>query len=356
VNVVHVVAAGEIGGAEKMLRDLVAGQPHHAIALFTPNDDLRRFFAGLDVEDRGAVTEGPMSYLRSALGDRDVGWLTGVLERRRATIVHLHTFGSQVLGTRAAQRVGASIVRTEHSTRVYDDPSCWPFSRWSLARADAIVFISEHVARAAARRGHASDDPRGTVIPNGVDVAHFAPRRGARPPGPTRFVMVGRLDPRKGVDLAIDALAEVPEAELVIVGEGSERAALEARARAAPVRFLGRVDDVRDAIAEADVALTSAREEGLGIALLEAMAMERPIVGVPVGGIVEVVTPETGWIAAARSAEALAAAMREASASAAERERRGAAARARVETCFSVSRMRDGYAAIYRWLRTDRQG
>jgi glycosyltransferase involved in cell wall biosynthesis len=169
-------------------------------------------------------------------------------------------------------------------------------------------------------------------------------------------VMVGRLDPRKGVDLAIDALAQVPEAELVIVGEGSERAALEAKARAAPVRFLGRVEDVRDAIAEADVALTSAREEGLGIALLEAMAMERPVVGVPIGGIVEVVTPETGWIAAARSAEALAAAMREASASGAERERRGAAARARVEAFFSVSRMREGYAAIYQSLRTDPEG
>jgi glycosyltransferase involved in cell wall biosynthesis len=347
VNVVHVVAAGEIGGAEKMLRDLVSHEPDHAIALFTPNDELRRFFAGLDVEDRGAVTEGPFSYLRSALGDRDVSWLASVLERRQATIVHLHTFASQVIGTRAAQRVGARIVRTEHSTRVYDDPSCWPFSRWSLERTDEIVFISDHVARAAARRGH----PRGTIIPNGVDVAHFAPRDSARRrPGPTRFVIVGRLDPRKGVDLALDALASVPDAELAIVGEGSERAALETRAGDLPVRFLGRVDDVRDAIADADVALTSAREEGLGIALLEAMSMQRPVVGVPVGGIVEVVTPETGWLAAERTAEALAAAMREASTSAAEREDRGRAARARVEAHFSLARMRDAYAAIYRSL------
>jgi glycosyltransferase involved in cell wall biosynthesis len=349
VKVVHVVAAGEIGGAEKMLRDLVTNEADHAIALFTPNDALRRFFGGLDVEDRGAVTEGPMSYLRSTLGDRDVSWLAGVLERRGAAIVHLHTFASQVLGTRAALRVGARIVRTEHSTRVYDDPSCWPFSRWSLERADAIVFISEHVARAAARRGH----PKGTIIPNGVDVAHFSPRPRERRPGPTRFVIVGRLDPRKGVDLAIDALAQVPDAELVIVGEGSERAALESKARGVPVRFLGRVDDVRDAIGDADAALTSAREEGLGIALLEAMAMERPVVGVPIGGIVEVVTPETGWIAAARSPAALAAAMREAAATAAERERRGAAARARVEARFSLSKMREAYAALYRSLAPD---
>jgi glycosyltransferase involved in cell wall biosynthesis len=283
--VVHVVVAGEIGGAERMLVDLArdASARPHAVALFTPNAQLRELFhdAGLDVDDRGPVDEGPLSYLARSLGRADESWLKAVLERRGAAIVHLHTFGSQVLGTRAALRVGARVLRTEHSTRVYDDPSCWPFSRWSLRRCHAAICISEHVRRVALARAPWAE-PVVSVIPNGVDMARFAPAPVNAMQGRVRFVTVGRLEPRKGIDVALRAIAEVPEAELEIVGDGEERAALERMASdlgiADRVYFTGFVADVRDAIARADAALSSARSEGLGIALLEAMAMERPVV------------------------------------------------------------------------------
>lgn len=367
MTVVHVVAAGEIGGAERMLVDLAsargATKRPHAVALFTPNDALRALFrdAGLDVDDRGPVREGPLPYLARSLGPSDVRWLTAVLARRRASIVHLHTFTSQVLGTRAARRANARVVRTEHSTRVYDDPSCWPFARWSLARADAIVFISEHVRRVArARAGSALDvGAKAHVVYNGVDTARFAPRpeaddaRERRRGGGVRFLALGRLDRRKGLDRAIDALAAVPGAALDVVGDGDERVELERRAAARGVRdrvrFAGHASDVRDAIAAADVALSSAREEGLGVALLEAMAMGRPVVALPTGGVPEIVRHgETGWLAASASSDELARAMRAAiDAPPEERRRRGAAARARVLQTFSVEAMRDGYEAIY---------
>lgn len=366
MTVVHVVAAGEIGGAERMLVDL-ASSPRapsgrwrraHSIALFTPSDALRALFrdAGLDVDDRGPVREGPLPYLASTLGPGDVGWLTSVLERRRATVCHLHTFASQVLGTRAARRAGARIVRTEHSTRVYDDPTCWPFSRWSLRRADAVVFISEHVRRVAlGRAARLLDRGDATIVHNGVDTERFAPRDEGTCGAPgdrVRFVALGRLDRRKGLDLALEALALVPGAELDIVGDGDERAALEdcavrlgVRER---VRFRGHARDVRDAIARADVALSSAREEGLGVALLEAMAMARPVVAVPVGGIPEILRDgETGWLAPERSAPALARTMQAAIDAPEERRRRGVRARSDVVERFSVEAMRDGYEAVY---------
>ena len=366
MSVVHVVAAGEIGGAERMLVDL-ASSPHassgrwkrpHSIALFTPSDALRALFrdAGLDVDDRGPVREGPLPYLASTLGPGDVRWLTGVLARRRATICHLHTFASQVLGTRAARRTGTRIVRTEHSTRVYDDPSCWPFSRWSLRRADAVVFISEHVRKIAlARGGQVLDGRKTSIVNNGVDTDRFAPRDDAARPaaGRVHFVALGRLDRRKGLELALEALAMVPRAELDIVGDGDERASLEEHASRVGVRdrvrFCGYERDDRDAIARADVALSSAREEGLGVALLEAMAMGRPVVAVPVGGIPEIVRDgETGWLAPERSAAALANAMRAAiDAPEEERRRRGLHARERVVERFSIDAMRDGYEAVY---------
>jgi glycosyltransferase involved in cell wall biosynthesis len=371
--VVHVVVAGEVGGAERMLVDLArsggAGAPRrkHSIALLTPSDRLRTLFrdAGLDVDDRGPVRESPLSYLARTLGARDAEWVAGVVRKRGAKIVHCHTFGSQVVGTRGARRAGVRVVRTEHSTRVYDDPSCWPFSRWSLARVDAAVAISEHVARVAMEKAPwASAKIR--VVPNGVDTEHFAPRARARAAldaaaaadaataaaRPLRFVSLGRLDRRKGLDVALAALAEVPGAVLDVVGDGDERATLVAEAArlgvAGRVRFLGWVDDVRASIAEADVALSSARAEGLGIALLEAMAMERTVVALPTGGVPEIVADgDTGWLAHGHGAAALARVMQDAVDRRDEVVRRGARARASVVARFSIDAMRRGYDAVY---------
>ena len=109
-KVVHVVVAGEVGGAERMLIDL-ASHPElsgadHVVALMTPNPGLSRLFrsAGLAVHDRGPVRETAAAFLWRSLGPSDTGWLEGVLLAERADLVHLHTFGSQVVGTRAALR------------------------------------------------------------------------------------------------------------------------------------------------------------------------------------------------------------------------------------------------------------
>jgi glycosyltransferase involved in cell wall biosynthesis len=355
-RVVHVVVAGEMGGAERMLVDL-ATRPgdsgaEHSVALFTPNDALRRMLrdAGLRLHDRGAVREGPLPFLWRSLGPRDVEWVARVLREERADVAHLHTFASQVLGTRAARRVGVRVLRTEHSTRVYDDPSCWPFSRWSLARADTAVAISEHVrAVALAKAPWAAGKMR--VVPNGVDVEHFAPREGARAEAFT-FVLVGRLEPRKGVDLALEALAGVPGARLDVLGIGALREALEAQARALGltdrVRFLGYADDARPILARAHAALCSSRSEGLGIALLEAMAMGLPVVGFAVGGVPEIVTDgQTGRLCRAGDVGALGAAMREAIGARGTLATMGAAARRRVVERFSVKEMCAHYGEVY---------
>jgi glycosyltransferase involved in cell wall biosynthesis len=358
VSVLHVVVAGEVGGAERMLVDLARGGSH-AIALMTPNDKLRALFAsaGLDVEDRGPVKENAIAYLMRTLGASDVGWLADIAKRRGARIVHLHTFASQVVGTRAAERAGARIVRTEHSTRVFEDPSCWPFSKWSLRRVDASVCISDHVRRVALARAPWAESKM-RVIANGVDVARFAPRE--EPPSDrVRFLISGRLEPRKGVDIALAALADVPNAELEIAGDGEDRAVLERIAdqlRLTPrVRFTGFVPDVREAIARADVALSSARSEGLGIALLEAMAMGRPVVALPTGGVPEIVSDgETGWLAHGHSPAALARAMQDAIDDPTERARRGARARENTVARFSIEAMRTAYDALYQELSPDR--
>lgn len=355
-RVLHVVVAGEVGGAERMLVDL-ATRPaetgaEHSIALRTPSDALRQLFgdAGLRVHDRGPRREGPLPFLWSTLGPHDVGWLRSVIEAESARVVHLHTFASQVVGTRAARLAGARVLRTEHSTRVYDDPSCWPFSRWSLARADAAVAISEHVRRVAlARAPWAAGKLH--VIPNGVDTRRFVPDAGPKPDAFT-FVLVGRLEPRKGVDLAISALATVPDARLEVVGDGAQRATLSTRARALGltdrVRFHGYVADTRPLLARAHAALCTSRAEGQGIALLEAMATGLAVVGFAVGGVPEIVQDgRTGLLCTAGDVAALAATMRQAAAARERLATMGAAARDRVCQRFSVGAMCAAYAAQF---------
>jgi type III pantothenate kinase len=194
------------------------------------------------------------------------------------------------------------------------------------------------------------------VIPNGVDVDHFAPGEpGAARTDPFRFAIVGRLEPRKGVDLAISALTRVPNATLDVVGDGESRAELEASARMLGVmdrvRFHGAVDDVRPLVADADAVVCSSRTEGLGIALLEAMAMGIPVVGFAVGGVPEsVVHGVTGLLAPEGDVEALAARMRDATASRDRVRTMGEAARARVVERFSSRAMCEAYAREYEIL------
>ena len=361
-RVVHVVVAGDIGGAERLLVDL-ASRPAlsgatHAVALMTPNAKLAQYFqdAGLRVVDRGRVRENPLAYLWRSFGPTDVAWLSGVLRDERATIAHLHTFGSHVVGTRAARRAGVPTLRTEHHVDYFVDPSCSPFTRWSLRRVDAIVAISEYVRDFVARTApYAASRMR--VVRNGVDADYFAhrppaPAAAADAPRPFTFAVVCRLEPWKQVDLAIAALASVPGAALDVVGDGSARAALEAQAKelglTSRVRFLGYQRDPRDALAASSAAINSSRDEPLGLSVLEAQAIGRPVVAFAGGGIPEVVKDgETGWLVRERTVPALAAAMREASGDPEGAARMGLAARRFVDAHCRIEAMCEGYGRAY---------
>jgi len=133
-------------------------------------------------------------------------------------------------------------------------------------------------------------------ISNGVPVPATAWQR--RPEWRTapRAVFVGRLAPEKGLDTLIDAWPSVrvkyPDARLILIGEGPQRAALEARVKALgltlgpgqAVELPGASADATDALRKADLFVLPSREEGMSIALLEAMALGVPLVASSIPG------------------------------------------------------------------------
>jgi len=126
------------------------------------------------------------------------------------------------------------------------------------------------------------------------------------------LLSVGHLIDRKGHDLAIRAVADLPGVMLMIAGDGPREGALRALAAesgvADRVRFLGHVDQTRlpDLYGAADIALNCADREGIANVLLEALACGTPLVATPVWGSPEVVNvPAAGLLSADRSAAAI---------------------------------------------------
>ena len=358
-RVVHVIVAGEVGGAERFLVNL-ATRPQlsgadHSVALMTPNPKLRAFFtnAGLRIHDRGPVRENPLAYLWRTWGPADIAWLGRVLKEESADLLHAHTHGALVLAARAGLRYDLPVLRTEHNVRHYHDPSCALFRQWALRHTTRIAPVSAYVAETvAAIAPHARD--RIQVILVGIDTTWFAPS----PPsteGPFSFAVVGRLEPVKQLHLAIEAVAKTPGVRLDIVGEGGERARLESLVKARGVedrvRILGFVTDPRPVVAAADAVINCSRVEGLPASLIEAAAQQRPAVAFDCCGIPEIVEDRrTGWLVREHSAEGLAAALAEAAADRARATEFGAEARRRAETKFRVETMCEAYGAVYREL------
>jgi phosphatidylinositol alpha-1,6-mannosyltransferase len=180
-------------------------------------------------------------------------------------------------------------------------------TRFAMRRAQAVVAISAHTRTLALRAGAHPD--RVHLIPPGTDL----PERQAPPAsGPPTVLSVARLDDRyKGHDVLIEAMRRVkervPDARCVVVGEGSLRGELEAKAErdGVDVRFVGAVSDPdRDAwFARAHVFAMPSRlpvgggGEGFGIVFMEAAAHGLPVVAGGVGGALDaVVDGETGLL------------------------------------------------------------
>jgi glycosyltransferase involved in cell wall biosynthesis len=188
--------------------------------------------------------------------------------------------------------------------------------RWAARRAAGMITVARALKDDLIGIGVPGE--RIEVLRNGVDLQLFRPveREATRRKlgmSRTTLLSVGHLIPRKGHDLVIGALPRLPDMELVVIGDGPERGALDALARDCGVgdrvRFVGALpqEELRSYYGAGDALVLASSREGWANVLLESMACGTPAVATTAGGSPEVVAaPEAGRLIAERSPEAVA--------------------------------------------------
>ncbi len=265
--------------------------------------------------------------LRRSLAElRDENWTPDLIDAH-------YLFPDGVAAATVARELEIPLVMTARGTDVnlipdFDEPRARILD--AVTKADAVITVADALKNRLTELG--APEGKITTLRNGVDLNMFRPLRRGRIreamdiKGPV-LASVGHLIERKGHDLVIDALTEIPDATLLIVGDGEEHSALKRQAKnhglADRVRFCGRVphEDMIGVYNAADILVLGSSREGWPNVLLEAMACGTPCVATNVWGNAEVISSaNAGLLVEERSAKAIAAAAKKLLASPPERK------------------------------------
>jgi glycosyltransferase involved in cell wall biosynthesis len=340
IRVVELLATGSNGGAQEHLFNLVSRVDRDrydvSVVSLSNGSAIRRFEkAGIPV----CVIEEPDD-------ERAIELVAAHLRANDVDVVHNHMYRAEVVGTQAAWRLAGTgkrplVVSTVHSSRIRSDEDRALLRRLT-PKIDHLIAVSRAIVRKIEDEGRVGSPV--SLIYNGVDLQRYVEQDACCtlheeygiPAGAPIVGVVARLEPEKGHPTLLEAwprvLASVPNAHLLIVGEGSQRESLEAhasvlglmpkprrrrdvagvvhaRASRKPTEshgefsggpsltFTGRRDDVPAVTAALDVAVLPSYREAQGLSILEAMALSRPVVASAVGGIPEMVEDgETGLL------------------------------------------------------------
>lgn len=404
LSIVHVLAPAPFGGLESVVHALATGQAEwghgvHVLAVVTPGSGEHPLVARLRSVGVDAV-------------QLDLPGRAYFAERRRvaafcrkvgADVLHTHGFRPDVLHAAVARRLGIPQVSTVHGfiggtwkSRLYERLQVRAYRRLGAVIAVSRPLVHRLVAAGVPRE-------RIHLLPNAFRPCELLDTAAARatlgvPAGAFHIGWVGRLSREKGADVLLDAIDRLPDIPVVVsfIGDGAERAALEARATAVEARAkspgdasdeaLGASEVVRDGIRTGvpdrlmgvvrattwaepgrirwqgshpeagrlyrafDLFVLSSRTEGTPISLFEAMAAGVPIVATAVGGVPDVVTEREAILIPPEDPDALAAAIRAIFDDPEAARARGRAARERLKA-YAPGPWLVAHERIYRSLR-----
>jgi glycosyltransferase involved in cell wall biosynthesis len=313
VRVLWVLKEFGWGGAERLILEVLP---------YLGDVDLRPVAVSAEPDDlvEALRSHGLTPRTLGARSNLDPMWIprfVGLVRRERPDIVHFHAPLPAIFGRPLVRALGIPVV--------YSEQGMWSLYRHATRVANALTFrfndasivVSDAVRRSIAASRVGGGMARSLVtIPNGIDVDGVLRDAGSirpTPIAPMSFGMIGHLKPEKGPDVLVRAAAlvqrERPAAACVIVGGGYQRTEVSriAARLGVDVRLLGVRPDARALCARLDVFVMPSRSEGLPVALLEAMALARPIVATTAGGIPEVVRDgETALLVPPEDPEAMA--------------------------------------------------
>jgi glycosyltransferase involved in cell wall biosynthesis len=323
IAVTQVMASGAGGGAQVHVQNLVTRMPAERFDVEV-----------ISLSDGPAVrrmrSQGVTVHVIETDHDRAAqDQLLSLLRARPPQVLHNHMYRAEVVGTRAALTLAEMdlprpyVIGTVHSSRVRSAEDR-DLVRSLTPSMDRLIAVSRSIVAKLLDEGRIGAPVE--LIYNGVDLQRYEyteacctlPEEYGFPEGSPLVGVVARLEPEKGHATLIDAwplvLDAVPRARLMIVGEGSQRATLEAQAErlellgarcsgdscvgtrharpGAKIVFTGLRDDVPSVTAALDVAVLPSYREAQGLAILEAMSLRRPVVATNVGGVPEMVEHE----------------------------------------------------------------
>jgi len=371
VQLALVITELEVGGAERCLVQVACGLDRTRFAPRVYS------LAARPVESRSSLVRQledagiPVRFV----GVRAVWQFAAAVRRLRAMlaeqqphVVQTFLFHANVIGTIAVR--GFPGVRLVHGMRVAD-PSRFrqAIERHSAARADRVVCVSRSVSEFCATRLRVPGDKR-VVIPNGIDADAY---RGVPPadlgqfglpPGRRAIVFVGRLHPQKGLDwflsLAPQMFQQLPDHDLLMVGDGPERGRLESLVRslrlAQRVHWAGWSPHVAPLLLASDLLVLPSRWEGMPNVLLEGMAAGLPVLSTRAHGVEELLGPlGDRQTADFGDGEAYLARLIRLASDRKESVELGRRNRARVEQFFSRRAMLQAYEQLYASLARGQQ-
>jgi glycosyltransferase involved in cell wall biosynthesis len=283
------------------------------------------------------------------------------VEHLKIDVLHTHGYKADIYGLLASRGLGLARLSTCHlwthdtaAVRFYEF-----LDSLFLRRFDAVVGVSEAIADSL----HLSGIPRSKirVIDNGIDVSSFShgqPTLAEKINKGQKLVVgtVGRLVPQKGLEYFLQAAREIlrvyQNAVFVIVGDGPDRQKLESLASALGITqnviFAGQCADMPGAYASMDIFVLASIDEGMPMALLEALASKRAAVATGVGAVPRLIIPEhTGLLVAPRDVQGLKLAILTLLNDPSLRSRLGNAGQALVELNHSRDIMAKNYLQLY---------
>ncbi len=357
----------KVGGAQRHLVELFSGLDRRRFALQVcvakPGGALQPVIEAMGIPVRSFGVGASLARPGTSAG------LVRTARRLRAEgvhIVHGYLYEGNILGMLAARLAGTPIrIASKRSLDRYPRRAQLQATRLANACAQRIVCNAEAVRRFVVEEERPAPEKL-RVIPNGIRVAPELPapeRPPGVPPGARLVGAIGRLSWKKAYHHLLAAAARVravrPDVDFVIVGDGPLRAEVEAEASRLGIRehvhLLGEVRQVRALLRAFDVFVISSVIEGMPNVVLEALAVERPVVATAVGGIPEIVSHErSGLLVSPGDPAALAAGVLRVLDDPREAAAFGAEGRRTVESQFSVDTMVGRFTALYDGLRAGR--